>query len=81
MGLHWFYPPVCVRGDRPGVRYGITHVEGASEHLLKWTKRGPRWNLAVRVCVAALADEVPPEEARKAFLAAAKEEKMFLPDV
>ncbi|WP_081714269.1 MULTISPECIES: DUF982 domain-containing protein [Mesorhizobium] len=33
----------------------------------------------MRVCMAALADEIPPQEARKAFEAAAKEENMFLP--
>ena len=41
MALHWFNPPVYIRTDRPGLRYGISHVEGASEQLLKWTKHGP----------------------------------------
>ncbi|WP_348632212.1 DUF982 domain-containing protein [Mesorhizobium sp. M2D.F.Ca.ET.232.01.1.1] len=31
----------------------------------------------MRVCIAVIADESPSEEARKAFLAAAKEEKML----
>ncbi|UVK39375.1 DUF982 domain-containing protein [Mesorhizobium sp. AR10] len=79
MALHWFNPPVYVRTDRPGLSYGVSHVEGAAEQLLKWTKKGPKWDYAVRVCMAALADEMPTQEARKAFEAAAKEEKMFLP--
>ncbi|WP_353820829.1 DUF982 domain-containing protein [Mesorhizobium sp.] len=41
-----------------------------------WTglERGPKWNLAVRVCIAVIADKMEAEEARKAFLAAAEEE-------
>ncbi|WP_352720573.1 DUF982 domain-containing protein [Mesorhizobium sp. M0306] len=46
---------------------------------MKWTKRGPCWDLAVRVCMAVIFDEMEPEEARKAFLAAAKEEGTLLP--
>ncbi|WP_353002244.1 DUF982 domain-containing protein [Mesorhizobium sp. M1272] len=42
--------------------------------------RGPDWTLAVRVCVAVIADEMEPEECRKAFLAAAMEEGMLFPD-
>jgi hypothetical protein len=58
----------------------VTSAEAASEELLAWTKRGPKWKWAVRVCMAVIADQMKPEEARKAFLAAAEEEgKMFLP--
>ncbi|MER9442280.1 DUF982 domain-containing protein [Mesorhizobium sp. M0340] len=46
---------------------------------MKWTKRGPGWDLAVRVCMAVIFDEMETEEARKAFLAAAKEEGTLLP--
>ncbi|WP_027163666.1 DUF982 domain-containing protein [Mesorhizobium sp. WSM1293] len=78
MALHWFSPVVPVRTDRPGVRFRVSHVEGAAEQLLKWTKRGPKWTFAVRVCMAAMSDELPAQDARKAFEEAAKEEKMFL---
>ncbi|WJI66250.1 DUF982 domain-containing protein [Mesorhizobium sp. C416B] len=54
--------------------YNVSNVEAASDHLLQWTKRGPKWNLAVRVCMAALADQATAQEARRAFRAAAKEE-------
>ncbi|MER9560369.1 DUF982 domain-containing protein, partial [Mesorhizobium sp. M0323] len=37
-----------------------------------------QWNQAVRVCIACISDEMEPEEARKAFLAAAKEEGLVL---
>lgn len=78
MPLHWFNPPVPVRGERAGMTYNVSNVEAASEHLLKWTKRGPKWNLAVRVCMAALADQATAQEVRKAFRAAAKEEGMLM---
>ncbi|MES0157855.1 DUF982 domain-containing protein [Mesorhizobium sp. M0018] len=46
---------------------------------MKWTNRGHRWNVAVRICTAALADKVSPQVAGKAFPAAAKEEGALLP--
>ncbi|RUZ81261.1 DUF982 domain-containing protein [Mesorhizobium sp. M7A.F.Ca.US.006.01.1.1] len=79
MPLHWFNPPVYVRTDRPGIRFGVSHVEGASEQLLKWTKRGPKWKQAVETCMAAMEGNVPTQEVRRAFEAAAKEESMLLP--
>lgn len=62
---HWFNPPVTVRPSKPGVRANINSVEWAAEELLKWTKRGPKWNHAVRVCMAALADQATPQEVRR----------------
>ncbi|MER9134199.1 DUF982 domain-containing protein [Mesorhizobium sp. M0768] len=79
MSRHSFSPPVYARSDQPSVRVGISHIEGAAEELMKWTNRGPRWGLAVRICTAALADKVSPQMAAKAFLAAAKEEGTSLP--
>ncbi|MER8638492.1 DUF982 domain-containing protein [Mesorhizobium sp. M1365] len=70
-----------VKTDRPGVTYGCNNVEGAAEELLKWTKRGPKWKKAVETCMAAMEAEVPTQDARRAFEAAAKEEKMFLTPV
>ncbi|ESX22138.1 hypothetical protein X766_03990 [Mesorhizobium sp. LSJC255A00] len=81
MALPWFNPPVYVKGDRPGMRYGISHVQGAAEELLKWTKRGPRWRRAIEACMAAIEGKVPPKEVRQLFEDAAKEEKVFLPPV
>ncbi|MER9225777.1 DUF982 domain-containing protein [Mesorhizobium sp. M0664] len=79
MSRHWFSPPVYVRTDHPGVRVAISHVEGAAEELMKWTNREHRWDLAVRICTAALADKVSPQVAGKAFLAAAKRGGELLP--
>ena len=73
-----FSPPVSVRTERPGLSYNVNNVEEASEQLVKWTKRGPKWNLAVRVCIAALAGEATPQEARRCFRLAAKEEGMLM---
>ena len=74
MALHWFNPPVPVSGERIGMTHNVSNVETASEHLLQWTKRGPKWNLAVRVCMAALADQATPQEVRRCFRLAAMEE-------
>ncbi|GLS36059.1 hypothetical protein GCM10010869_16480 [Mesorhizobium tianshanense] len=79
MALHWFSPPLYVKTDRPGVRFGVSHVEGAAEKLLSWTKRGPRWRHAVELCMEGLQGRVAPAAVRDAFEAAAKEEGMFLP--
>ncbi|MER9561008.1 DUF982 domain-containing protein [Mesorhizobium sp. M0571] len=80
MATHWFYPPVYVRTDRLGVTHRCNNVEGAAEELLKWTKMGPKWRKAVQVCIDAVADRATPEEARKAFEAAAKEEGVLFAD-
>lgn len=74
MATHWFSPPVPVRTEGPGLTRHVNNAVAAANELLKWTNRGPDWNLAVRVCVAVIADEIEPEECRKAFLAAAMEE-------
>ncbi|TIU01160.1 MAG: DUF982 domain-containing protein [Mesorhizobium sp.] len=77
-GTLWFYPPVSVKTHQPGVRYEVNNVQAAAENLLEWPKRGRNWNKAVRACLAALAGDLPPEEARIAFEAAAQEEGMLL---
>ncbi|MER8381562.1 DUF982 domain-containing protein [Mesorhizobium sp. M0778] len=79
MALHWFNPPVPVKTERPGIIRNVNNAEAAGEELMKWTKRGPWWDLAVRVCMAVIFRRDGPEEARKAFLAAAKEEGTLLP--
>ncbi|WP_353011738.1 DUF982 domain-containing protein [Mesorhizobium sp. M0977] len=77
MATHWFSPPVPVRTESAGMTRNVNNVEAAGQELMKWTKRGPKWNQAVRVWIACIADEMEPEEARKAFLAAAEEAKML----
>ncbi|WP_352976633.1 DUF982 domain-containing protein [Mesorhizobium sp. M1428] len=74
MATHWFSPPVPVRTEGRNTTHHVNNAVAAAKELLMWTNRGPQWNLAVHVCVAVLADEMEPEEARKAFLAAAEEE-------
>ncbi|MBZ9701580.1 MULTISPECIES: DUF982 domain-containing protein [unclassified Mesorhizobium] len=73
MALHWFTPPVPVRGEQTDMTYIVSNVEAAAEHLLTWTKRGPKWNQAVRTCMNALVDQATPEEARRCFRLAAIE--------
>ncbi|MER9791663.1 DUF982 domain-containing protein [Mesorhizobium sp. M0213] len=78
MATHWFSPSVPVRTECPNTKYHVNNAMAAAKELLRWTNRGPDWNLAVRVCVAVIADEMEPEECRKAFLAAAMEEGMLI---
>ncbi|MER8447382.1 DUF982 domain-containing protein [Mesorhizobium sp. M1066] len=74
MPLHWFSPPVPIRREQTGLTDRVSNVESAAEHLLEWTKRGPKWTVAVRACHAALANEATPQEARRCFRLAAMEE-------
>ncbi|ESZ01166.1 DUF982 domain-containing protein [Mesorhizobium sp. L48C026A00] len=78
MALHWFHPPVYVKTDRPGLRYGVSHVEGAAEELMAWDTKGPRWTKAVQSCVDAFEGRVSSQEVREAFEAAAKEASVYL---
>ncbi|MER8962640.1 DUF982 domain-containing protein [Mesorhizobium sp. M0701] len=77
MGPLWFAPPVYVKRKRPGIRNGVSHVEGAAEELLAWDTKGPRWTKAVQSCVDARGQDVP-HEVREAFEAAAKEANVYL---
>ncbi|WP_240992741.1 MULTISPECIES: DUF982 domain-containing protein [Mesorhizobium] len=71
---HLFSPSVSVRTESPGQTRSVDTAEAAVEELLNCTERGPKWNFALRVCIAVIADKMEAEEARKAFLAAAEEE-------
>ncbi|CAH2397524.1 DUF982 domain-containing protein [Mesorhizobium ventifaucium] len=77
MGIHWFHPPVYIGTDRPEFTYVCTNVEGAAAELMKWTKRGPKWKEAIEACVALIKGERTPDDVRKAFEAAAKEEDVL----
>ncbi|MFC3320826.1 MULTISPECIES: DUF982 domain-containing protein [Mesorhizobium] len=78
VSLHRFSPPVVINTSTPGIRYECSSVEDAADQLLQWTKHGPRWNEAVRVCLSALAGELTPADARIAFKAAAREEGLLV---
>nr|WP_280944175.1 DUF982 domain-containing protein [Mesorhizobium sp. WSM2561] len=69
-----------MKTETAGVRYGVTHVEGAADELVTWTKRGPKWRHAVELCLEGLQGRVPPVAVRDAFEAAAREEGMLLPE-
>lgn len=71
---HLFSRSVSVSTEPPSETRSVDTAEAAVEELLNWIERGPKWNLAVRVCVAVIADKMEAEDARKAFLAAAEEE-------
>ncbi|RWQ46407.1 DUF982 domain-containing protein [Mesorhizobium sp.] len=78
MSLLWFSPPVYVKANRPGIRHGVSHVEGAAEELMAWDTKGPLWTKAVQSCVDAFEGRVSPQEVREAFEAAAKEASVYL---
>ncbi|WP_214473366.1 DUF982 domain-containing protein [Mesorhizobium sp. dw_380] len=81
MLLGWFHPPVPVKTIEGDVRHDISHVQAAREQLLQWTQRGPKWYLAAYACLDAIDAQGSPHEVRKAFIEAAKEEGMLLPDL
>ncbi|MER9255424.1 DUF982 domain-containing protein [Mesorhizobium sp. M0598] len=82
MAILWFSPPVYVKTEHDGFRYGVHHVEAAAEELVLWTKRGPKWLEAERACVDVMSGKVSPQpqQARDTFEEAAKEEGMIFPD-
>ncbi|MER9133525.1 DUF982 domain-containing protein [Mesorhizobium sp. M0768] len=80
MAILWFLPPVYVKTEHDGFRYGVHSVQAAAEELVLWTKRGPKWQEAERVCADAMRRKVSPKQARDAFEEAAKEEGMIFPD-
>jgi hypothetical protein len=76
--MMWFSSPAPVRSaTKPGLTHNVSNVQTASEQLLTWAERGPKWRKAVQVCMAALEGEKSPIDARQAFEAAAKEAKML----
>nr|WP_254017382.1 DUF982 domain-containing protein [Mesorhizobium escarrei] len=61
---HLFSPSVSVITEPPDRTRSVDTAEAAVEELLNCTKRGPKWNLALRVCIAVIADKMEAEEAR-----------------
>lgn len=78
MLLDYFYSPVRIPD---GAQCNISHVQGAREQLLQWPNRGPKWYLAADACLAAIDGKAPPHEVRKAFVEAAMEAGMLLPEL
>ncbi|TPL07584.1 DUF982 domain-containing protein [Mesorhizobium sp. B2-4-14] len=81
MSILWWNGRVPVRGERPGLTMMVGDVQKASEILLRWNLKGPRWKLAVKACVDAMEGRIAPDEARDAFREAAAEQGMYLPDL
>ncbi|TIL63258.1 DUF982 domain-containing protein [Mesorhizobium sp.] len=67
-----------MKANRPGIRHGVSHVEGAAEEFMAWDTKGPLWTKAVQSCVDAFEGRVSPQEVREAFEAAAKEASVYL---
>ena len=76
-----FSRPVIIESSSPGRLQAIGGVREAAEIFLReWplAGRGPRYLAALEFCHEALAGEVEIEEARHAFVEAAKEAGTFV---
>ncbi|TPK91516.1 DUF982 domain-containing protein [Mesorhizobium sp. B2-4-17] len=73
----WFSPPVAVKSKQIGMTHMVSNVDAAAEELLIWDGRGPKWRAAVEACLAAKEGTGTADDARKAFLAAAKANGML----
>ncbi|MBZ9799592.1 DUF982 domain-containing protein [Mesorhizobium sp. ES1-4] len=73
----WFSSPVPVKTKQIGVTRMVSNVDAAAEELLTWGNHGPKWRAAVDACIAAAEGTGTIENARKAFLAAAKANGML----
>jgi len=71
--MMWFSPAVQVKEIASGHTYNVKAVEICVEQMETWPKRGPRWRKAYKVCFDALEGMATPDDARKAFEAAAEE--------
>lgn len=60
-----------------GITLGVSNVEAAAEELMKWPKKGPKWNKAVQLCIDCFEDRASPQDVQKAFEEAAKEQGML----
>jgi Protein of unknown function (DUF982) len=69
----WFDPPVSVKTQTIGRICQVNNVRAASEQMLGWPRRGPKWRNAIEICLAALDGRKTSADARKAFEAAARE--------
>nr|WP_292178887.1 hypothetical protein [Mesorhizobium sp.] len=54
-----------MKANRPGIRHGVSHVEGAAEELMVWDTKGPKWTKAVQSCVDAFVGKVSPKRSVK----------------
>ncbi|CDX54503.1 conserved hypothetical protein [Mesorhizobium plurifarium] len=76
--MHWF-DRVSVREIATGQTRGVNSVEAAIEEMQTWPKVGPKLRAAYPVCYGVVAGEegFTVEQARAAFVAAAKEAKVL----
>lgn len=74
--MHWFSPAVTVK-PAPGVMTEVKSVETALETMRGWPRKGPKLKAAYVVCAGVLDGDRTVDEARQAFIAAAKEAKVW----
>lgn len=77
-----FEIPVTVRSGAADTNLALNSAREASDFLLSnWTgKRTPKHRAALQACHDAIAGEKPVMNARRAFIAAAREADVFVSD-
>ncbi len=70
--MKWFWPPVLLKR-----RVEIKSVEACLEQMRQWPKVGPKMRAAYPICYGALEGSSTVEDARAAFVKAAKEAKVL----
>lgn len=70
--MHWFSPAVTVK-SAPGIMTEVKSVETALEQMRGWPRKGPRLRAAYVVCAGVLDGDRTVDDAREAFILAAKE--------
>lgn len=77
-----FETPVTVKADTAGEILLLRSAKDASDYLLnKWPgKRSPKHRAALQACHDAMAGDKPAMNARRAFVAAAREVDVLVTD-
>lgn len=77
-----FEAPITVKSATPGTNQVLRTPREASDFLLNsWTgKRSPKHRAALQACHDALAGDKPAMNARRAFIAAARENDLLVID-
>lgn len=73
-----FSPPIRIKTNQVGLTREVRSVRAALEQLNEMTKRGKKWHHATEICAGAMAGGYSPDEARKAFEAAARDAGVLL---
>lgn len=72
-GAGWWETPVAVKTAKPGVIHHVSNAAAGLEELRRWPRpQSLKWRSAFELCVAANEGKAEAEDARAAFVTAAK---------